>query len=127
MAESFWDLPDVATVRTPLGILRGQAGALTAATNGRLVGFVDSRQGGENSLILSLFIRVPALDDYSYRLLEYYQPPEMYPGTLVSQVPTDGRIDGPDKFERDLREILSSDVTKRVLASLLAQVRDVAA
>lgn len=127
MAESFWDLPDVATVRTPLGILREQAGALTAATNGRLVGFVDSRQGAENSLNLSLFIRVPALDDYAYRLLEYYQPPEMYPGELVSRGWEGSIIESPDKFEQDLREILSSDVTKRVVASLLAQVRDVAA
>ncbi len=48
MAESFWQIPDVSDIRTPLSILREQAAALTEQTKGQLVGVVETKSEGDD-------------------------------------------------------------------------------
>ncbi len=139
MSESFWVLPDVVGLRTPHAILKEQADALTKATNGRLEGWVENAQVNRllamvtaspvtYSRSLALSIRVPALDDYTYRILQYLQPTELYPGLLSGMGGPEGvPIDNELMFEDVLRQFLASEPTQRIVRSLLAQANDVAA
>ncbi len=138
MSESFWVLPDVVGLRTPHAILKEQADALTKATNGRLEGWVENNPLNRFSAItaspvthsrsLALSIRVPALDDYTYRILQYLQPTELYPGLLSGMGGPEGvPIDNELMFEDVLRQFLASEPTQRIVRSLLAQANDVAA
>ena len=79
MVESFWVIPDAAKIRTPAGILREQASALTEQTQGTLVGVVETKGSGDK-LQVNLAISVPSLNDYRFRILLYLQPLELYPG-----------------------------------------------
>jgi hypothetical protein len=144
MAESFWAVPDAAALRTPLGILREQASALTAQTKGMLVGVVETsiatgiEAAGRKhdwsarsleafeiarnaEIVLKLEISVPALNDYRYRILSYAQPIELYPGVFLDYNET---VSDEAEFVNAIREILSSNRVKNVLTSLLAQVRE---
>jgi hypothetical protein len=121
MAESFWQIPDVSDIRTPLSILREQAAALTEQTKGQLVGVVETKSEGDD-LRIALEIAVPALNDYRYRILSYHQPVELYPGWLdaisLTQIPNE------QDFINAVRDTLSSPRTRNVLTSLLAQVTE---
>lgn len=138
MSESFWVLPDVVGLRTPHAILKEQADALTNATNGRLEGWVENNQVNGLAAItaspvtysrsLALSIRVPALDNYTYRILQYRQPAELYPGLISGMGGLEGvTIDNEQMFEDVLRQFLASEPTQRIVRSLLAQANDVAA
>jgi len=128
MVESFWAVPDIAGFRTPLAILREQAAALTEGTNGALVGTVSTSKimygagGHSTDLALSLSVEVPALDDYAYRLLEYRQPVDLYPGTLSLSWEEGPLFIGDEiQFVSAIRSALSSDKVRRIMGSLLAQ------
>ncbi len=83
MVESFWVIPDVANLRTPLSILREQAAALTDHTKGTLVGMVATKNLADK-MEIRLEISVPSLNDYRFRILTYIQPIfEIYPGRLI--------------------------------------------
>lgn len=123
MVESFWAVPDVADMRTPLGILREQAAALTKATNGVLVGAVETERRGDD-LILKLEIVAPALNDYRYRILNYQQPIGLYPGELYGHGPNASVVSDEARFVSAIKLILASEAIKNVLKSLLAQTRD---
>jgi hypothetical protein len=128
MPESFWKLPESEVVRTPFGILREQAEALTKATAGHLEGIVERRGDRSERLILALSIRVPALDDYLLRLLEYHQPLTMYPGTLIGRsIGVDQDISGEQELVDSLRHALSSRATQQILQVLLAQAAEATA
>jgi hypothetical protein len=120
MVESFWMIPDVANLRTPLGILREQASALTEQTNGTLVGVVETDIRG-GWMTQSLEISVPSLSDYRFRILTYEHSIHLYPGTMVSQSEAGIRIENEAGFVEALKVILTSDRIKSVLSSLLAQ------
>jgi len=128
MSESYWKLPDVENVRTPFRILREQAKALTEATGGRLEGVVENRGERTGDRVLVLSIRVPSLDDYSYRLLEYRHPLELYPGEFsgigfgIGPV----TISSESDFIRRLKDALSSQGAQHVIQALLAQADDFA-
>jgi hypothetical protein len=122
MVESFWAIPDVANMRTPLSILREQASALTAQTKGVLVGVVETHSE-RDKLLITLDISVPALNDYRYRILNYRQPIEIYPGLMYSgDAPS--HIKNEDAFIECVKEILSSDRMKNALTSLLSQAAE---
>ncbi len=120
MIESFWTIPEVTSIRTPLSILREQAVALTEQTKGTLVGMVDvqSLKGAEFLVVLD--VSVPALNNYHYRVLSYRQPIEMYPGCLY--VGDDGQDIADERaFVGRVKHALSSEKVKNILLSLLSQ------
>ena len=122
MVESFWAIPELTTMRTPLSILREQAGALTEQTHGALVGIVEADKGKGYVLVIRLDVSVPALNDYRYRILTYEQPIDLYPGILYGP---DDSISNPvneSDFTSAIKEALSSPRVKNVLTSLLSQV-----
>jgi len=122
VVESFWAIPELTTMRTPLSILREQAGALTEQTHGALVGIVEADKGKGYVLVIRLEVSVPALNDYRYRILTYEQPIDLYPGILYGP---DDSISNPvneSDFTSAIKEALSSPRVKNVLTSLLSQV-----
>jgi hypothetical protein len=123
MVESFWAIPDVTAVRTPLGILREQASALTGQTKGVLVGVVDFKREGE-TLEIGLSVLVPALNDYQYRILIYEQPITIFPGWFRGPDDILKRLDDEDEFTDEIKAALSSAKVKNVLTSLLSQAVD---
>jgi hypothetical protein len=67
--ESFWVIPDVTELRTPIAILNEQATFLAEETSGLLKGEVETTQSGE-TLIIKFYIVVSALNNYRF-LLEF--------------------------------------------------------
>ncbi|HUB46456.1 MAG TPA: hypothetical protein VMB73_15855 [Acetobacteraceae bacterium] len=126
MVESFWTIPANEALRTPLTILREQATALTEQTKGTLVGEAEVLKQGDQKISIGLSIRVPALNDYKYRILTYDQPVTMYPGSLVTRIGnmTGHGILNEDDFVQQLKHLLSSEEAQRLLTSLLAQANE---
>jgi len=125
VVDSFWAVPDVATLRTPVTILREQATALTEQTSGLLVGQVETNQKSDESLIIQLEIIVPALNDYRVRILNYEQPISLYPGRISGMgIIGSDLVESEEGFVTSVRRVLSSQVIKNVLTSLMSQVGD---
>jgi hypothetical protein len=129
MAEQtvdFW--PDIATAArrvTPLSLMKQQAVLLGKHTKNLLEGEVSSSVH-VGRLVHSFQISVPTLD-YSYELFRVsHDIVALYPvkvefsmvGPLAGHPP----LASEDAFMDWLKKVLSSDETKRVLGSLLAQV-----
>ncbi|MSP00531.1 MAG: hypothetical protein EXR07_05690 [Acetobacteraceae bacterium] len=126
MVESFWAIPDVTNVRTPLSILREQASAITTQTKGALVGLVETRADGDSFVYIRLELSVPALNDYRYRILTYQQPVELYPGRLIVGGDLRGdSVTDESTFLSDVKKILSSEQITNVVRSLLAQAKEI--
>jgi hypothetical protein len=134
MIESFWSIPAVDEFRTPLAILREQANALTEQTGGLLVGSVASRPVAWTGIVpqlgtkkadlaIRLDIQVPALNNYSYGLMTYWQPVELYPGYLEHALDDALAVSDEAEFVEALKGILHSDHTRRVIGSLLSQAK----
>jgi hypothetical protein len=125
VVDSFWAVPDVATLRTPLSMLREQATALTEQTSGLLVGQVETNQNPDGNLLIQLEIVVPALNDFRVRILNYEQPIGLYPGRLTGMgIPVYETVNSEEDFVKFVRRALSSQVIKNVLTSLMSQVGD---
>jgi hypothetical protein len=122
VVESFWAIPDVANIRTPLSILKEQAAALTEQTKGTLVGMVEVQTKSTGNLEIHLEVSVPALNDYRYRLVTYSQPIELYPGLLTVLNGIVGRVPNEADFILQIKRALSSEKVKNILTSLLSQV-----
>ncbi len=129
-------------IAAPESILRTQAELLSEKTRGLVVGEVQSERFG-GGLLHSLFLRVPALEDYSTILLQIKQPLDLYPLRLISlhdmrnpfvhfnpsKAPRIDSYFGSEglmctdeaAYIAGLRALLGSESTKRVLATLMAQ------
>jgi hypothetical protein len=130
MVESFWKIPDtasVASVRTPLSLIKEQASALAKQTGGLLRANTITFVVG-SKLYIHLEVEVPALNGYSVQLLTYAQPAQIYPGTLQFSIKgQDVEIRNEQQFVDTLRDVLSSDDVQRVIGSLMAQAQSVRA
>lgn len=126
MTESFWVVPQAPTMRTPLSILREQAAGLTKATSGILDGEVTTkRDTGIDDLTIGLSIKVPALNNYVYHVLEYRQPITLYPGMLSVRVNNEyHEVADEAELVRLLRDLLSSDEVQHIVQALWAQARE---
>jgi hypothetical protein len=136
MAQPIPDLwPEIeqSQVVPPVAILRGQAALLGKKTNHLLEGRVVSTSTGYGFFVHSFYIVAPALDDYTYKLFEISHGADPYP-VLVPGLPHRGAlgygvpVEAPQlASEQELldyiRKILNSDETKRVIGSLLAQIK----
>jgi hypothetical protein len=129
MAEQtldFW--PDVATAPrrvTALSLMKQQAVLLGKHTKNLLEGEVSSSVH-DGRLVHRFRISVPTLD-YSYELFRIsHDIVAFYPVRVESSMvgPLAGHplLDSEEAFMGWLKNVLSSDETKRVLDSLLAQV-----
>lgn len=135
MANAIPDLwPDIeqSNVVPPLAILREQAAALGNKTGHLLEGEVKTRIDEAGSLIHSFYVVAPTLDNYSYRLFFMSHGADLYPVTaphLRRMDPGRGPYPPTVKIKSEkalldyLREALSSERTKRIVGSLLAQVK----
>ena len=133
-------------VVAPVTILREQAAMLGKKTNGLVLASVrtttrdsltrDEKTGlraltrpghdagnGNEGFIHSFQLVVPALEDYTYTLFRIEHGIKLYPVKLHVPRTLGGRIaKSEDEFVDILRKILSSDNTRRVIGSLIAQV-----
>jgi hypothetical protein len=110
---------------SPLSVLRDQARRLGSRTNYKLLAELRTFPVGQN-LRHNFEIVAPALGGYRYLLFSVTHPPELFPMT----VDIDGEqssILHDDGFTQWLRQALSSERTKKILASLFSQVDALAA
>jgi hypothetical protein len=126
MSENLWpDLSDAETVRSPRAYLNDQAEELSGMTNGLLEGKTElEKTGGGFSVHLQVI--VPNLNRYRYTvLLAHYDPVLLYPAILEDLAnEVEHECLDQEQFVATLREVLSSDVVRRVLLALLSQARE---
>ena len=136
--DDLWGtLPDPSSVEIPEDVLARQAELLTAKTQGTLVGEVrridtdyrGSRFRGEaeTDVELSLDIRVPRMDNYTYQLIIIgYNMAHLYPVFVVPAHEGWGNESCVDTeaFKDCLRRILRHSDTQRVIAALRAHAED---
>ena len=134
-AENLWgEIPSTGTLKTPIAILREQAGVLGAMTNNVLEG--DASIGRKGTRFqLTLVIVAPALDNYRMAILGVEHDMTLYPLTITDFIGAYPRTDIEEvmgvtheirckdegEFKSELRTILSSDPVHRIIQSLLSQ------
>jgi hypothetical protein len=101
-------------------ILREQAALLGQKTRQQVLAEVETRNAGE-MLVHSFVIVVPALDNYKYELFKVQHGVPSYPLSVASPGLT-GKVTSQAAFVDVLGKILSSENTRNVIQSLLAQV-----
>ncbi len=112
-------------VLAPVGILREQAALLGQKTKNLVEAEVTTSTHHDGTIMLQFYLVVPAMDHYRYRLFSVNHGAELYPLDIYF-----GSGPGPfskaaneQDFISQLKNILSSEKTKRVVGSLLAQVQ----
>jgi hypothetical protein len=107
----------------PAAILREQAEHLGAKTANRITAEVKCPAPQTNRLEYHLDLVAPPLGNYRYRLLSIRHGLPYYPLELFADVPGSPlRASSEEEYVRALREVLSSDETRRVVGSLLTQI-----
>jgi hypothetical protein len=108
-----------AEVRSPLSILRQQASLLGDKTGHLVEARVDSR-AQYKEFFHSFRLVVPALDDYTYELFRISHTIDLYP---ISVRWKDERVEleTEEAFVDWLSSCLSSEATKRIISTLMAQ------
>jgi hypothetical protein len=108
---------------TPNAIFKRQASALADRTDGVLQGTVTRRVHEDGDFVYSFKITSTTLD-YSYELfLAWHKPILLYPVTCSFQSRVT-RCGNQEELLEWLRGVFSSDETKRVIDSLLAQINE---
>ena len=121
-------------VRTPASILKEQAALLGKKTGNVLEARVETTTLPSGWFGHKLLLVAPTLDNYTYELLKFSHPIQLYPvnpDTFVidPRIPAIGQTFGPrtvpneESFVKWLGEKLSSDETHRIIATLLSQSR----
>lgn len=123
ITADFW--PDLSTdaITTPVSILKQHAASLSSKAKYLITGEVETWTA--NSMIYHrLNVVVPALDNYKYSLLRIHHSPTLYP-VHIDEDPLDehffGEFADEESFRQYLRRAFSSEATKRILQSLMAQ------
>ncbi|MCZ7648472.1 MAG: hypothetical protein M5U26_24965 [Planctomycetota bacterium] len=131
-APDYWPA-NIATsgIATPSLILREQARYLGQKTKNVVEGRVLPTPMGE-SIVVYFDLVVPALNNYSFRLLRVVHGPLGYPAdvhfldTETKGGPLSGkhfRAGNETSFRKFLKQVLASDETRRILGSLITQAR----
>jgi hypothetical protein len=134
MASAIPDLwPDIEQSQAipPVAILREQAAALGRKTNHLLDGRVDTITTPQGWFKHSFYIVAPALDNYTYSLFWIEHGVDQYPVqapknpdiAALTDTTTIVTIGSERELLEYIRNVLNSDKTKRVVGSLLAQVK----
>lgn len=122
-AKNLWgNLKDLKKLKTPLGILREQGALLTDSTGGILEGRV-SLNTSYRSARATLDIIAPALDNYSYQILELsYSPEQLYPVRVSSNfLEKSLKPQSEEGFCKALEKILSSPDVRKLVKNLISQ------
>jgi hypothetical protein len=124
--RDFWPA-DIGVVNflTPASILREQASLLGQKTKHLIEAEVVTSPHTDGSIMHQFYLVVPAMDNYRYRLLSVNHGVELYPLDIYF-----GSGPGPyakavseEEFISQLKNVLSSEKTKKVIQSLLGQIR----
>jgi len=125
MPEPSLDLwaPDLTTTEqvTPVAILRQQAALLGPKTSNLLGGAVDTVARGDK-FIHRFYIVAPGLDDYRYMLFEVSHGMDPYPVTTTFRK-FQRELDTEGGFLEWLKDMLSSEETRRIVSTLIAQTQ----
>ena len=134
----FWGEIVPAQERTPLAILREQASLLGTKTKNLVEATVDTSVTPGGQFVHRFTLVVPSLSSYKYELFRIEHGVAIYPIKVSSEVPLartsrgleehllayaslNPQLDTEQEFVDWLRNKLSSDETKRIIANLLAQ------
>jgi len=121
--KNLWgDMPDLTSIRTPHEILMEQGRYLEEVTDGALKCKIDRHQ--KNTLFsFEFLILVPSLN-YQYSLLRVTHDIKLFPAVLsCEQNGEEFTANTQEEFEEDLGTILSSEETRVLVRSLVAQSR----
>ena len=120
--EDFWPEITPGKMRTPVTVLREQAGLLGQKTRNLVVGEVRSGQD-ENGFAHNLNLVAPALGRYTYVAVTISHGIALYPVRILDRVrPTDPVVATSEEgLKRELRRILSSPEMKHLIEALIAQ------
>jgi hypothetical protein len=124
--KNLWgQIPGAADIVTPTKLLKEQASELTNLTKGVLEGSVRVVRE-ESTFEIHLLIVAPFLDNYEYLVVYALHSVDLYPVTVGpgwERYNPKQRKECADseQFEAAVGEILSSQQTRRVIQSLLAQ------
>jgi len=125
--ENFWgEIPKVDKARTPLSILKEQAAMLGQLSNRLLEGDVTLESNSPSKIDAFLSIVAPSLGGYSIYIIRIIHDIQIYPLTMIKLFEPDNRsreIHSEEEFIETLKAILSSDKVKRIIASLLIQIK----
>ncbi|MEM9543420.1 MAG: hypothetical protein AAGA60_28495 [Cyanobacteria bacterium P01_E01_bin.42] len=134
--ESLWgEIPTSENLRTPYTILQEQASILSESTQGLLLGEVVpmpytnrpylSLSPNQRQFYGVLRIKVPSLTNYTYSLLEVEYPIQTYPIFVRNLAGEDDKYECEDEegFKAAVKDILSSDEVRQVIAILLSQIQ----
>ncbi|HLG17223.1 MAG TPA: hypothetical protein VJH03_22420 [Blastocatellia bacterium] len=131
---------DIAVTETvaPAAILKEQASLLGERTKnlveGRVAPSAPSLRGG--NFEYAFYLVAPALDNYHYHLFSVSHGVEFYPLTiqprgsfglsgLLPRGEVELAVNNEEEFLEELAKLFSSDKTKHIIASLIAQSRAV--
>jgi hypothetical protein len=90
-------------------------------TKGVLEGYVSTSKSGQ-SLTHTLAIIAPALNQYIFLVLTVNHRLEVYPATVRNEMAGEDReVQNEEQLTAAVREILSSERVKSVVAGLLSQ------
>jgi hypothetical protein len=106
-------------VRPPVALLREQAAVISTKTKNLIQAKVvtDATLG---EIRHRFILVVPALGNYSYQMFRIEHDVNLYPVTIETEPPI--MLATERDFMDWLRDTLSSEHTKKILANLLAQV-----
>ena len=115
----------------PVSILKEQASLLGERTKNLVEGKVSPGHGiGVDLLLQNRFsydfdLVAPALNNYRYRLFSISHFVEFYPLTIASAPlnSNEFQVNYEEEFLKALERIFSSEKTKRIISSLIAQSR----
>ena len=123
--NSLWgDLSSLAPERTPSLVLGEQASLLQGATNEILLGRTHRNVLRAGSLVVvALQVIAPALQQYSVEILQLsYKASMPYPVSVRDVFSdSDGTAESEHELRDMLRQILTSDEVRTILASLIAE------
>lgn len=114
----------VATIITPVSILREQAALLGEKTSNLVQAEVKTSSDGPR-VMHAFFLIAPAMDRYRYRLLYVTHNIELYPLTISFEAANSQIVvKSQDEFIEQLGKLLSSEKTQNIVKSLIVQSQE---
>lgn len=122
--EDLWgDLPFELDLRTPLSILREQADLLNDKAQHVIEADLDIRAGSRR-IEFDFDLKAPALGNYIFTAFTVRHPITIYPVQISSHInETEYTCNNEDELIGNIREILTSNEMRRIIASLVSQSR----